>query len=136
MSKFFEGEKVKDDIIDLAKLACGYVEKHFFAESFHCANFIDMMGPNVLWPVVFDGILTKDRICDETLKLCNKPIITEIDLQNVVDDTLAEKPDKIKDDNFVNNLYNKVKGTNRNTFKAVHISDVHMDLEYKVGSNA
>ena len=92
VSSFFEEVNVKDDIFTVAKLGCEFYAKFIGKEKIHCANFIDMMGP-ILWPIVFDELLGKERFCDETLKVCSKPGIQEIDLHKVVDDLLATKPD-------------------------------------------
>lgn len=50
---------------------------------------------------------------------------------------LADKPDIIKDDDFVNNLYDEIKNdsSTRETIRIVHISDPHMDFYYKEGTN-
>ena len=50
---------------------------------------------------------------------------------------MADKPDSIKDDNFVNNLYAEMKADTkpRETYRVVHLSDVHLDNDYVVGSN-
>ena len=42
----------------------------------------------------------------------------------------------MKTNDFVDNLYKSIKGElGRKTFKAVHFSDVHVDLFYKPGTN-
>ena len=83
-------------------------------------------------------LVNKQRVCDEDLNLCSKPVITEIDVKKVVDDILKDKPSHIQDDNFINNLYAQIAANqqDRTTLKAVHLSDTHMDFEYKVGSVA
>jgi hypothetical protein len=50
---------------------------------------------------------------------------------------LADKPAVIQGDNFVNNLYAKMKADTqpRKTLKVVHMSDPHIDNEYKVGAS-
>jgi len=49
---------------------------------------------------------------------------------------LADKPDIIQNDDFVNKKYEEIRfGENRRTLKIVHISDPHIDLEYAEGSN-
>ena len=48
---------------------------------------------------------------------------------------LEDKPDHIKDDEFVNRLYDSMKGSgNRKTLKMVQFTDLHVDLEYTVGA--
>jgi hypothetical protein len=45
---------------------------------------------------------------------------------------IATKPDLIKDNNFINNIYEKIKSdpNPRKILKAAHMSDVHMDYDY------
>jgi sphingomyelin phosphodiesterase len=64
---------------------------------------------------------------------CKSPEITEIDLHQAVNKILADKPDHIKDDNFINNMYSDMKTTD--TLKAILLTDVHIDLDYKEGMN-
>jgi len=45
-----------------------------------------------MFTVVEDYLVTKDRVCNEALGWCSDPIITEIDLDTVVDNILATKP--------------------------------------------
>jgi hypothetical protein len=42
------------------------------------------------------------------LGLCSKPVTHEIDLHKVVDDLIKAKPDKIKDNHFVDNMYEEI----------------------------
>lgn len=82
------------------------------------------------------GILSKDRICNEKLGVCSKPVIQELDLNAAINSILKDKPAIIQDDNFINNLYEQIDKDEheRSILKAVHISDVHLDMKYKVGS--
>lgn len=51
---------------------------------------------------------------------------------------LKGKPDKIKDDDFINSKYAEIANSDhdRQVLKAVHLTDVHLDLLYKVGTLA
>lgn len=64
-------------------------------------------------------------------------ILEKTDYQNKM---LADKPDLIKDNNFINNLYKEIEedissGNERETILLYHISDLHWNLEYKEGTN-
>ena len=53
---------------------------------------------------------------------------------------LSDKPDIIKNNDFINNLYKEIKadkenGVKRETMVIYHFSDLHWDLKYKQGSN-
>ena len=50
-------------------------------------------------------ILTKDRMCNEILGLCSNPHIEELKVENVAANILSTKPDFLKNDDFINNLY-------------------------------
>jgi len=92
---------------------------------------------STLYPLMI-GVLSQDRLCTETLKVCATPIIQELNLHEVVNGILQDKPAIIKDDNFINSKYEEIaqSGAARAVLKAVHLTDVHLDLEYKVGMNA
>ena len=103
----------------------------------HCESYYDSIG-TITWPILATDVVSKERICVEKLGICKKPVIEEIDLKTVVDGILKEKPSKIKDDNFINNMYADIgkSESERNVLKAVHLSDVHMDFKYKQGTLA
>ena len=65
-------------------------------------------------------------------------MIKEIDVHDVVNKILATKPAKIANDDFINNLYADMAAdkADRETIRAVHISDVHIDTLYSAGSIA
>ena len=83
-------------------------------------------------------LLSKDRLCNETLGLCKNPLIEEIPLEDVVNRILATKPVELADDDFIDNLYAQIAADTqaREIIRAVHISDVHLDPKYSVGSKA
>ena len=89
-------------------------------------------------PVITDYVITRSRICTERLHLCREPVIKEIDLTEVVDGILSTKPESIKDDDYINKMYAEIAADTgeRETFLAVHLSDVHIDNDYLEGSLA
>ena len=94
---------------------------------------------DVLLDVVFGEILTKDRICNESLGICTHPVIEQIDVHDVVNDILSTKPADLAQDNYIGNLYDHIAangGDSRDHVMAVHISDLHMDFLYKEGTLA
>jgi sphingomyelin phosphodiesterase len=58
-----------------------------------------------MFTVVEDYLLTRDRICNEKLGLCKQPVITEINLQDVVKNILATKPASLQNDDYIQNMY-------------------------------
>ena len=51
-------------------------------------------------------------------------------------DQLAKKSENLKGDNFIDAVYERIQGQNRETIKVIHISDVHLDFGYTPGTNA
>jgi hypothetical protein len=49
----------------------------------------------IAYPLILDAGLTKERICNEELGLCSKPVIEEISIKSVVDNMLKDKPVQI-----------------------------------------
>ena len=70
-------------------------------------------------------------ICDTHLYSINTP-------ESFAKRILADKPDIIKNDDFIDNLYKEIEAdpAPRKTIKVVHLADAHYDLNYKVGSDA
>lgn len=83
-------------------------------------------------------LLTRDRVCDEWLGWCSAPVYEQIDLNNLVTDILSTKPLNIRNDDYLDNMYAEITKDNkpREIFKAVHISDPHLDMLYKEGTLA
>ena len=90
------------------------------------------------YDVAVHGLLTKERMCDEVLHMCKWPVIRRIDTHKAVDKILRDKPAETKDDDFTNKLYAQIEKSeiHRETFRAVHLTDLHMDMEYKIGTKA
>ena len=91
-----------------------------------------------MYPVVEDYILSKDRICNEHFGYCTSPIIEKLDLNQVVDNILATKPVTLKNDDYIQNLYDEIAASTseRPILRALHLSDIHIDMEYAEGSLA
>lgn len=83
-----------------------------------------------------------DYFCQVELSACNSKQNKYKILNKKVyqDRILADKPDFIKDNNFINNLYKEINedieaGNERETILMYHISDLHWNLDYKEGTN-
>lgn len=89
-----------------------------------------------MYTVLENYIFTKDRICNEHLGICKTPVITEINLNDVVKNILATKPVSLKNDDYIQNLYAEMANSNepRPILRALHLSDVHLDFEYTPGA--
>jgi len=70
------------------------------------------------------------------LGFCDTPEIKTLYTEEYKAELLATKPDKIKNDDYVNNLYKQIYAdpNPRKSLTMLHLSDIHLDIEYKVGS--
>lgn len=57
------------------------------------------------FPALAEGVLSPRRVCDENFGFCSSPVITQLSADEYVAKRLASKPDSIKNNDFVNNLY-------------------------------
>lgn len=70
-------------------------------------------------------------------KFCKQYPFKQIDEEDVVAAIIKNKPDIIKNNDFIDKIYlNELSKPGRSTIKLVHISDPHLDLHYKEGSVA
>lgn len=70
------------------------------------------------------------------LGYCHSPVIRELDVETVVNNILATKPTALQNDDYIQNLYEQMaqSETKRPTLMALHLSDIHIDFEYKAGT--
>lgn len=98
-----------------------------------CTMMVDRMAPIIIH-VLANSYLEADYMCAGLLEVCSSPVYIKEYASDYKAQLLATKPDLIKDNNYVNSLYEKIKAApnaaNRPTFKAVHFSDLHMDYSY------
>jgi len=129
--KLFSG--TKDMLETVADIVCAdYVMKQ---NDTVCHGAVAEMG-DVLVPVLEQSLLDPDYFCSEFLGQCSSKNYYFFEAEGYVDTILKTKPANIQNDNYLNSLYQSIKGQNRKTIKAVHISDVHVDFLYAVGSDA
>lgn len=94
------------------------------------------MGTSAI-PVFAQSVVSADYLCSVVLNVCEKPSFTVYKAEDYVDRLLNQKPEVIKDNNYINNLYKQIQGQeNRKKIKILHISDVHLDYLYTVGTLA
>jgi len=100
-----------------------------------CQGAIDIMA-NSLMPALAQGIFHPQRVCDEYLHLCKTPVIEEESADAYVKKRLSEKPEIIKNNDFVDKLYAKIKAdpNPRKTVRSIQLSDIHIDFAYREGA--
>lgn len=77
-----------------------------------------------------------DFVCEKNGN-CNTQLYKNELPETYQDRVLKDKPDQIKGDDFVQNLYDQIKADTkpRDTYKVLHIADPHIDLSYRVGTD-
>lgn len=95
--------------------------------------FIDQLREEKFSPSYF---------CEVQFQACNNrnnayKVLGKKDYQTNV---LRDKPDIIKDNNYINNLYEQIQedldaGNKRETLLMYHFSDLHWNLDYTEGSS-
>ena len=102
-----------------------------------CPGMVKLMGKPIL-DTLSQVILTEHTFCNEWTELCF-PGRYYVKYESVLDYServLEKKPAHLKNDDFVNKLYQKIGSDKkkRKTLKMVHISDVHIDSRYEAGT--
>merc|ERR1719382_1745461 len=134
-SKILGTEKVQEGIDYALEKVCDVGAKSLFKDVEEmCHSGVHQYAPD-FFNVTTKHILNRERMCTEILELCSEPHVKQLDLHEVVDGILATKPGFLEGDDFIDNLYKQI-GTDtseREIIKAVHISDVHLDMLYAPG---
>ena len=96
----------------------------------------------LLLPPLAKALLSPDRACNEELGWCKDPEIKVLKADDYVKKRLGEKPELIKNNTYLNDVYAKIKedemksGKKRPTINSIYIGDVHADFKYKEGAPA
>lgn len=78
--------------------------------------------------------------CEILLPVCKPNNYELLSTESYTRRILSDKPDFIKDNNYINNLYKEIEddrkaGRERETMLMYHFSDLHWNLEYHEGTN-
>jgi hypothetical protein len=65
---------------------------------------VNRMAPIIIH-VLSNSFLSADYMCAEILKTCANPVYIKEYAKDYADAMIAGKPDLIKDNNYINNLY-------------------------------
>lgn len=69
-----------------------------------CHGAVSEMA-DVIVPVLTESVLSPDYFCSEFLGYCSNSNYYVFEAETYVNDLLKNKPDYIKDNNYINNLY-------------------------------
>lgn len=84
-------------------------------------------------------VFNSDVICETKLQWCKPRHFKARDLDAEIALILADKPESLKNDDFIDNLYqeiadDKAAGIERETISFYHLADLHIDLQYTTGA--
>lgn len=94
-------------------------------------------------PSVLNGLRNKlfnaKIMCQVKIPLCYNTDYRELYVEDYVDRVLFDKPSILRNDDFIDNLYqeisdDKAKGIERETVTMYHLADLHIDLKYTPGA--
>lgn len=82
--------------------------------------------------------LVPDFFCEEIMPYCDTDFYKPLNVTDFIDDILKDKPAKIQNDDYLQKIYETIDAdpNPRKTIKVLHMTDIHPDLDYVVGSNA
>lgn len=85
---------------------------------------------------LFNLILSKDYFCSKMVPACTTPYFANYLAADYKTRVLVTKPSSLRNDDYINNLYSSIQGQNgRSTYSILHISDPHVDYNYKEGAS-
>jgi sphingomyelin phosphodiesterase len=131
---WFEGRSTEDMLEGIAEKIC---LRYVVDLQKVCQGAVKEMG-DIIIPVLSQSIFSPDYFCGEFLGYCTDENYYVFYAEDWVNQLLKTKPAAIKDNNYVNKIYDQIKADTkpRRTLKAVQISDPHVDYEYAVGADA
>ncbi|CDW73147.1 saposin b domain-containing protein [Stylonychia lemnae] len=102
-----------------------------------CKGLIDYFS-EVGFDNLFAGPLSANSICQNYFTSCTKTLSPspQNSINKFTNSILADKPKALENDTFVDDLYKSVAGKTRQTFKVLHISDLHLDFKYTLGADS
>lgn len=121
-------------LFGVAEMICG---QYVTPDQQVCHGAVTNMG-EIIVPVLAESIFSPDYFCGEFLGYCSTSNYYVFYSEDWVDQLLQTKPEQIKDNNYLNSVYDKISSdpNPRRKLTAVQISDPHVDFQYAVGANA
>ena len=109
---------------DLISYGCS-----FYMNETVCSGAVHEMG-DVLVPQMTEFLLTGNYSCSRLLGFCATPTWTTQNPEDYIRRLMLDKPQIIKNNDFVDNLYKQIKEdkSKRETVRILHMSDLHIDL--------
>jgi len=100
-------------------------------------NEITSIYTNTINTNIFELLIHEDYICHYLIPLCDQQTYITLNTEDYIKETLKDKPEYIRKDDFIDQLHLKIsqEKENSNTYKILQISDWHVDLRYQEGTS-
>ena len=123
-------------IVEVAQLICYVGAPLVKFKSDICAGILQNQLTEALWPVLVDELLTDQTMCVFVMGWCETKTWKALDVKAVVDNIVSGKPAIAQNNDFVNNMYQKMTPRPKSELiKVAAFSDLHVDFEYAPHSN-
>jgi hypothetical protein len=122
-------------VINFGDSLCYAIRNKFMYDS--CSGYVASSVPAISNGLT-GFLITPEYACEHELGSCiNHQWYTPISTQRVIDKLILHKPEWLKKDNFQNYLYQEIAAdpNPRKTLSMIHFTDLHVDLDYQVGTN-
>lgn len=93
-------------IVEFLKALCYVIAKPLLNyDPAICPGTIDQQVKDSILPVLFDEFLSTQTLCTFELELCDMDKWEKLSLDDFIDEKVAAKPENIKENDFLNKLY-------------------------------
>lgn len=102
-----------------------------------CKGLIKQQWGDAILPFVSDWFLDETNLCVFSMNYCDQDKWIKIDLPTWAYDFVKAKPEKYKNTDYVNKLYDQMTPRNKSELiKVAIISDFHLSWDYTPGMNS
>jgi len=132
---FLASDFFVNTVINFGDSLCYAIRNKFMYDS--CSGYVASSVPAISESLT-GFLVTPEYSCEHEWGSCiNHQWYTPISTQKVIDKLILHKPEWLKKDNFQNYLYQELAAdpNPRKTLSMIHFTDLHVDLDYEVGTN-
>jgi len=130
--------KIVHEIVDVIVIqACPPIVATMGFKKEVCPGIIHQQVDDMIYPIIVDHLLDEFTACSLITEMCPQTKYKKIDVKEWYFYLLNSKPEQIRNNDFVNKLYEKesknFRTPGREPIKIAVISDLHIDFDYTPG---
>lgn len=125
---------------NLEWMAGEYCTKVGYKDEKTCFNMMEQLGDTLFKTMINprDGVFSHSAVCYKMLGVCDKPTEHDLSLADYEKRLAASKPEHLWENDFVQNIYDKIaaskaNGEKREIIRVLQLADPHMDAYYSEG---